>query len=81
MSDSHTNEAGWPAFSARYGIGDVAAGEVVQVMPFGAFIRVDDVDGFAPKSSWPALPDLGARVSVRIEAIDSDSRRFAVAPA
>lgn len=81
MTRPHTNEPGWPAFVARYGIGDVVDGDVVSVVPFGAFVRVDDVDGFTPKGSWPALPEQGARVRVRIEAIDVDQRRFAVVPA
>lgn len=78
---AHTNERAWPAFVARYRVGDVADGEVVSVVPFGAFIRIDDVDGFTPKASWSVLPELGTRVRVRIDAIDSDQRRFALAPA
>jgi small subunit ribosomal protein S1 len=81
MSSPHTNEPAWPAFTARYSVGDVAEGEVVSVLPFGAFIRVDEVDGFTPKSSWSALPAIGEQVRVRIEAIDDAQRRFAVAPA
>jgi ribosomal protein S1 len=81
MARPHSNGAEWPAFVGRYGVGDIADGEVVSVMPFGAFIRVDGIDGFAPKSAWPALPEDGTRVRVRIEAIDTDQRRFAVAPA
>ena len=80
--DERSNEPGWPAFVARYAVGDVADGEVVSVVPFGAFIRVDDsVDGFTPKSSWTALPEPGTQVRVRIEAIDNDQRRFAIVPA
>jgi small subunit ribosomal protein S1 len=71
----------WPTFARSYAVGDVAEGEVVAVMPFGAFVRVDGVDGFAPKPSWPQLPEEGAKVRVRIEAIDPDQRRFAVVPA
>ncbi|MBX6749923.1 MAG: S1 RNA-binding domain-containing protein [Micromonosporaceae bacterium] len=78
---AHTNELAWPAFVARYRVGDVADGEVVSVVPFGAFIRIDDVDGFSPKASWSALPEPGSRVRVRIEAIDNVQRRFALAPA
>ena len=81
QSNEHSNESAWPAFVARYTVGDVADGEVVSIVPFGAFIRIDDVDGFTPKTSWPALPEPGARVRVRIEAIDTDQRRFALAPA
>jgi hypothetical protein len=39
------------------------------------------VDGFAPKASWPAPLEPGAQVRVRIQAIDAEQRRFAVAPA
>ena len=81
MSRPHTNEPAWPAFLARYRVGDIADGEVVSVVPFGAFIRIDDVDGFTPRASWLALPEPGTRVRVRIEAIDDDQRRFALAPA
>ena len=81
MSRPHTNEPAWPAFVSRYAVGDVAEGEVVSVVPFGAFVRVDGVDGFSPKASWTALPGPGDRVRVRIEAIDAQQRRFAVAPA
>ena len=56
-------------------------GDVVDVVPFGAFVRVDGVDGFAPQSTWPALPAVGSRVPVRIVAIDADRHRFAVDPA
>jgi small subunit ribosomal protein S1 len=78
MSAPDTN---WLSFQSRYGVGDVTDGDVVSVVPFGAFIRIDGVDGFTPHSSWSALPESGARVRVRIEAIDTDQRRFAVAPA
>lgn len=81
MSATHSNEAEWPAFASRYGVGDVIDGDVVSVVPFGAFIRIDGIDGFTPKSAWPALPEPGATVRVRIEAIDNEQRRFAVAPA
>ena len=79
--NEHSDEAAWPAFVSRYGVGDVTDGDVVSVVPFGAFIRIDGVDGFAPKPSWPTLPEPGTRVRVRIEAIDGEQRRFALAPA
>lgn len=81
MSPTHSNEANWPTFLSGHGVGDVIVADVVSVLPFGAFVRVDGVDGFTPKSSWPALPEPGARVRARIEAIDTQQRRFAVAPA
>jgi ribosomal protein S1 len=81
MSHTPANETDWSAFASHYTVGDVADGEVVSVVPFGTFIRIDGVDGFGPKSSWPSLPEPGAQVRVRIEAIDAEQRRFAVAPA
>jgi ribosomal protein S1 len=76
------SESGWADFVARHGVGDTVDGSVVSVVPFGAFIRIgDEVDGFAPQSLWPTLPDLGSRVAVRIDAIDPDNRRVAFGPA
>jgi len=80
-----TPEAGWADFLARYGVGDVVHGEVVSVVPYGVFVRVDHdtdgVDSFAPKTLWPALPELTSQVTARIEAIDAENRRFALGPA
>ena len=80
MSRQHSNEPGWARFVSRYGVGATADAEVVSVVPFGAFVRLDGVDGFAPKPSWPSLPEVGARVRVRVAAIDDSQRRFAVTP-
>jgi ribosomal protein S1 len=75
------DEAGWAEFVARYSVGDVVDGHVVSVVPFGAFIRIGTgVDGLAPQSLWPTLPEPGARTLVRIEAIDVDNRRVALGP-
>jgi len=76
------DEADWGRFTARYGVGDVVDGEVVKVVPFGAFIRVGtSVDGLAPQSLWPNLPAAGSRIRVRIAAIDADHRRVSFSPA
>lgn len=76
------NDAAWAAFVDRYGVGDTLDGDVVHVVPFGAFIRLGDgVDGFAPQSLWPAPPALGSRTAVRVEAIDPEHRRVALRPA
>jgi hypothetical protein len=64
-------------FLARRSVGDVVDGEVVAAMPFGAFVRVDDVDGFLPEKPAPAV---GAPVRVRVVAIDAAQERFAVEP-
>ncbi|GII25024.1 S1 RNA-binding domain-containing protein [Planosporangium mesophilum] len=81
-SSHESNGAGWAEFVARHGVGDVVDGQVVSIVPFGAFVRIGDgVDGLAPKSHWQALPDLGSRIRVRIEAIDADNQRVALHPA
>jgi ribosomal protein S1 len=76
-----TPEDAWAGFAARYGVGDVVEGDVVSVEPFGAFVRVGDVDGLAPTVEWPVLPEVGATVRVRILAVDLDRRRAAFGPA
>jgi ribosomal protein S1 len=82
MSPEHSsNRSAWAAFVAQYGVGDVVQGQVVSVVPFGAFIRVGDgVDGLAPQQLWPNLPAAGAQLAVRIAAIDPDNRRVSFAP-
>ena len=76
------NEAAWTELVGQHGVGDVVDGHVVSVVPFGAFIRIGDgVDGLAPQSLWPALPESGSPVSVRIEAIDVNTRHVALGPA
>jgi ribosomal protein S1 len=76
------NEAGWADFVAQHDVGDVVDGHVVSIVPFGAFIRIGDVvDGLAPQSLWPATPELGSRIPVRIVAIDADNRRVGLGPA
>ncbi|HTF06644.1 MAG TPA: S1 RNA-binding domain-containing protein [Asanoa sp.] len=78
MSDT---DAAWSAFVTRYPVGAVVHGDVVSVVPFGAFVRIGEVDGFAPAREWPTPLEEGSVVPVRIAAIDADARRFAVQPA
>ena len=76
------DEAGWADFVGRRAVGDVIDGDVVKVVPFGAFVRIDNVvDGLAPQSMWPTLPEAGSRIQVRISAIDAENRRVALGPA
>jgi ribosomal protein S1 len=76
------NEAAWTDFVGRHSVGDVVHGHVVSVAPFGVFLQIGGgVDGLAPQSTWPMLPELGAHVRVRIAAIDVDNRRVALDPA
>ncbi len=79
---AHFNEAGWRQVLADRGVGDVLEGQVVKVLPFGAFIEVGDgVHGLAPATEWPSLPEVQARVRVRIRAIDTERCRVALDPA
>ncbi|MBL8930365.1 MAG: S1 RNA-binding domain-containing protein [Kineosporiaceae bacterium] len=53
-------------------------GQVIELVPFGAFVRVDGVDGLAPGSEWPTTPETGNRLRARILAIDPVLRRFSL---
>ncbi|HEY6797125.1 MAG TPA: hypothetical protein VI248_20835 [Kineosporiaceae bacterium] len=56
-------------------------GQVVDVAPFGSFIRTSEgVDGLAPHSSWPTLPERDTQIRARILAIDLRNRRFSLGP-
>lgn len=46
-------------------------------VPFGSFVGSEGFVGLAYQQSWP----VGARVSVRILAIDPDRQRFGLAAA
>lgn len=73
------DENAWAQFVASRTVGDVIDGMVVEVAPFGSFIRTSEgVDGLAPQSNWPTLPERGIRA--RILAIDLHNRRFSVGP-
>jgi small subunit ribosomal protein S1 len=67
----------WQDFLARHQVGDVIEGVVTKQVPFGSFVESDGFTGLAHQQSWP----VGARVSVRILAIDSESHRFSLAAA
>jgi ribosomal protein S1 len=64
----------WKQFVARHGVGDVVDGQVTEVAPFGAFIRVED--GFDGLLVGEDRPEPGATVSVKIAEIDHAKRRM-----
>ena len=66
----------WQDFLARHQVGDVIEGVVTKQLPFGSFDESEGFTGLAHQQSWP----VGARVSVRILAIDPDNQRFSLAP-
>jgi small subunit ribosomal protein S1 len=49
---------------------------VTKQVPFGSFVESEGFTGLAHQQSWP----VGARVSVRILAIDTENQRFSLAP-
>jgi predicted RNA-binding protein with RPS1 domain len=60
-------------------VGDVVAGEVSGVAPFGVFVRIaDDADGLIHGVTGP---EVGARITVRILEIDTVQRRASLAEA
>jgi len=67
----------WPDFLARHQVGDVIEGVVTKQVPFGSFVESEGFTGLAHQQSWP----VGARVSARILAIDSENQRFSLAAA
>jgi ribosomal protein S1 len=66
----------WDAFASRRNAGDVVSGNIVKIVPFGAFLDVDGAIGLIPQSTWDEEPGTGDTVTVRILAIDPDQRRF-----
>ena len=64
----------WDQFVAHHAVGDLVDGQITEVLPFGAFIHVDDgVDGLLVGEDRPAL---GSRVSVKIADIDEAKQRM-----
>ena len=61
----------------QLGQGDVVAGEVVAVVPFGSFVRIaKDADGLLHGDAGRAVGD---EVTVRILEVDRDRRRASLA--
>lgn len=80
MNTTHDPPAdrAWRSFVARSN-DVVVEGTVVQVMPFGAFVRVDEgVDGLLPRAETRTPVALGDRVHARVLEIDEDARRFSL---
>jgi small subunit ribosomal protein S1 len=71
--------ASFADFRDRYGVGDVVEGRVSQVVPFGAFVRVDGYDGLLVGSDHGL--EVGATVSARIAGIDTEKERFSLTAA
>jgi small subunit ribosomal protein S1 len=67
----------WQDFLARHRVGDIIDGVVTGQVTFGSFVESEGFTGLAHQQSWP----VGARVSVRILAIDGENQRFSLAAA
>ena len=69
-------EQAWQSFVARSD--EVVDGTVVQVAPFGAFVRVAGVDGLLPQTEATTDLAVGDQVRARVLQIDQEARRFSL---
>jgi len=76
----------WLKFTAKYTIGDIANGTVVRLVPFGAFVDIDGVDGLIHISelSWKPIKHPsevlkeGQVVEVTIKEIDAENKKISL---
>ncbi|TDP97608.1 small subunit ribosomal protein S1 [Labedaea rhizosphaerae] len=69
----------WQRFAAANGLGDVVEARVVSVVPFGAFVELDEgVHGLLHISEWAGEPAEGDTLRLRINAIDGEHRRVSL---
>ncbi|NBH02430.1 S1 RNA-binding domain-containing protein [Amycolatopsis sp. SID8362] len=66
----------WQEFVAAHSEGGVLDGVVARTLPFGAFVEV--APGVHGLLVTDRVPEQGSRVTVRIEAIDVERRRFSL---
>lgn len=77
MPEQDELHADWDAFAASHSTGDVLGGSITKVVPFGAFIRLDGkVEGLLHRDALDHTPEVGDRLSVRIEELDLVRRRL-----
>jgi ribosomal protein S1 len=84
MSQPHTPASLdiWRDFLAAHAAGGVVDGCVSSVVPFGAFVEVGDgIHGLLHRDAWSAEPEAGARIQVRIVAVDLERRRMSLSEA
>ncbi|MQA97609.1 MAG: S1 RNA-binding domain-containing protein [Streptosporangiales bacterium] len=82
MDEPRVPLAAWQEFLSARAEGGVFEGEVVSVVPFGAFVEVGGgVHGLLHKSEWRTAPETGQTIRVRINQIDLDGRRVSLLPA
>ncbi|MDK8100345.1 30S ribosomal protein S1 [Winkia neuii] len=87
LSLKATQEDPWQAFARTHAIGQVVPGKVTKLVPFGAFVRVEDgIEGLVHISELAVrhvdLPDqvvkVGEEIFVKVIDIDLDRRRISL---
>ena len=76
----------WAKFTAKYSVGDIANGTVVRLVPFGAFVDIDGIDGLIHISelSWKPIKhpsevlNEGQVVEVTIKEIDLEKKKVSL---
>lgn len=83
MSNPHAEPPPvWQRFLAERAAGGVLDGTVVKVVPFGAFVELDEgVHGLLHESEYDSEPEVGSRIAVRIKELDVQRRRLSLEPA
>ena len=78
----HTHEVSpqaWQEFIAAHSDGAALQGQVVTVVPFGAFVEcAEGIHGLLHKSEWASEPQPGMTLAVRIVSVDLANRRFSL---
>ncbi|MEV6642228.1 S1 RNA-binding domain-containing protein [Amycolatopsis sp. NPDC051371] len=69
----------WQEFVAAHAEGGVLDGVVARVLPFGAFVEV--APGVHGLLVTDRVPEQGSRVTVRIDSVDVERRRFSLVKA
>jgi len=77
------SDATWQEFLTRLAGAAPIDGTVVSVVPFGAFVRLDEggVDGLLHMSEWTREPQVGETVRVRVLDLDLQRHRVSLAAA
>ena len=69
----------WQEFITAHSDGGVLHGQVVSVVPFGAFVEcAEGIHGLLHKSEWATEPQPGTTIAVRIVDVDLANRRFSL---
>ncbi|MBS2534619.1 S1 RNA-binding domain-containing protein [Catenulispora sp. NF23] len=77
MPEQDDFHAEWNAFAADHASGDLVAGSITKVAPFGAFIRLGGrVEGLLHRTHLDHTPEVGDRLTVRIDEIDARRQRL-----